>query len=87
VVQGLAVPPYRPAERGAHVRLELDHKGFIRARHILDAASSAGASTQNHDTRDREIRRVAAFNAATNFLGLMGQVCQEVKCDPRARVG
>lgn len=60
------------------MRLELDNKGFIRARHILDAAPSAGASTQDHG--------MAAFNAATNFPGLMGQACQEVKCDPRARV-
>jgi hypothetical protein len=50
-------------DRGAHVRLELDNKGFIRSLQILEAAANAGASTMT--TRDREIRRMAVLKAAT----------------------
>lgn len=66
-------------DRGTRVRLELDSKGFIRALHILDAASRPGASTTT--TRDREIRRMAVLKAAANFLGLMGQAREDVKSD------
>ena len=66
-------------DRGTRVRLELDGKGFIRALHILDAASRAGASTTS--TRDCEIRRMAVLKAAANFLGLMSQCREEVKSD------
>jgi hypothetical protein len=66
-------------DRGARVRLALDHKGFIRSLQILEAAANAGASTMT--TRDREIRRMAVLKAAANFLGLMSQAREEVKSD------
>jgi hypothetical protein len=56
--------------------LELDNTGFIGSPQILKAAN-AGASTTN--TRDREIRRMAALKAVADVLVLMNETGQEVK--------
>src|SRR6266849_4649608 len=62
--------------QGAHVRLELDGKGFIKSMQVLDQAPST-----NSPTRDRTITRLAVLKTAAAFLAQMGQVHEGVKSD------
>ncbi len=71
---------FRPLEvpgQGAHVRLELDGKGFIRTLQVLDEAPSASSPSD----RDSTITRLSVLKTAASFLGAMAQVHEEVRSD------
>src|SRR5258708_1040153 len=66
------VHPLELPGQGAHVRLELDNKGFIRTLQVLEQAPV---------TSDRTITRLSVLKTAAAFLGAMAQVHEEVRSD------
>jgi len=66
-------------DRGAHVRLDLDAKGFIKIIQVLDGAPSSAGS--NVSSRDDTITRLSVLKTAASFLAQMAQVHEGVKSD------
>lgn len=60
---------------GAHVRAEVDSKGFLKSVEILDNPSLVTP------TRDEAAVRLAVLQAAASFLGLMGQARSEIRSE------
>ncbi|HYW86798.1 MAG TPA: hypothetical protein VFB50_03460 [Chloroflexota bacterium] len=74
------VSQFRPVELpdvGAHVRVDVDSKGFIKALEVLDAHPHL-SKTGGVDDR---ITRLAVLKAAANFVGLMGQSREDVRSE------
>jgi len=64
-------------EVGAHVRLRIDSKGYIRSLDVLETErKSAGVAE-----RDERITKLAVLKAAAEFVGLWGQTRAEVKSE------
>jgi hypothetical protein len=70
--------PVDVPETGAHVRLSVDSKGYIRELEVLDAAEKTPAVVSG---RDERITRLAVLKAAAEFVGLWGQTREEIKSD------
>lgn len=78
----LNVSQFRPVELpavGAHVRVDVDSKGFIKALEVLGAASEKKSAARMEDSE--RITRLAVLKAAANFVGLMGQSREDVRSD------
>jgi len=69
--------PVELPETGAHVRLEVDSRGYIKALEVLGTPPSETPAV----SRDERITRLAVLKAAANFLGHMSQVREEVRSD------
>jgi len=70
-------PKLELPEVGAHVRLRVDSKGYIRSLDVLETErKSAGVAE-----RDERITRLAVLKAAAEFVGLWGQTRAEVKSE------
>jgi len=68
--------PVELPEAGAHVRLSVDSKGYIRTLEILNERKSAAVTE-----RDERITRLAVLKAAANFLGQLSQTREEVRSE------
>jgi hypothetical protein len=78
------VSQFRPVElpqTGAHVRLSVDSKGYIRELEVLDSKLSEEKTPAVLSDRDDRITRLAVLKAAAQFVGLWGQTREEVKSD------
>jgi len=64
-------------EVGAHVRLKVDNKGFIRELETLSSSTTPAVLSD----RDERITRLAVLKAAANFLGQLSQTRQDVKTE------
>ena len=68
--------PVELPEAGAHVRLSVDSKGYIRTLELLGTErKTAGLE------RDERITRLAVLKAAANFLGQLSQTREEVRSE------
>lgn len=59
--------PVAVPETGAHVRLEVDAKGYIRELELLDTLSRSAAQHESVSTRDDRIARLSVLKAAAQF--------------------
>jgi hypothetical protein len=74
--------PVELPEAGAHVRLEVDSKGYIKALELLGSKPSFRESdTEMTVSRDDRIARLAVLKAAAEFVGLMSQSREEVRSE------
>jgi len=71
--------PVALPDRGAHVRLDLDAKGFIKTIQVLNGAPSSSRSDVS--SRDATITRLSVLKTAANFLAHMGQAHEGVKSE------
>jgi hypothetical protein len=69
--------PVELPEQGAHVRLEVDSKGFIKDLEVL---KTAGVETASVSREDR-IARLAVLRSAATFLGELSHTREEVRSD------
>jgi hypothetical protein len=69
--------PVELPEAGAHVRLRIDAKGFIRELENLSPAQTPAVVSD----RDSRITRLAVLKAAANFLGQLSQTREEVRSE------
>jgi len=69
-------PKLELPDAGAHVRLSVDSRGYIKTLEVLDGPPSDGGSQ-----RDKTITRLAVLKAAAEFVGLWGQTRPEVTSD------
>src|SRR5215471_16375565 len=67
--------PVELPEAGAHVRLSVDSKGYIRTLEILNERKNVGVE------RDERITRLAVLKAAANFLGQLSQTREEFRSE------
>jgi hypothetical protein len=67
-------------EAGAHVRLKVDGKGFIRELEVMADTESEKSPAVVSD-RDARITRLAVLKAAANFLGLLSQTREDVRSE------
>ena len=68
--------PVELPEAGAHVRLSVDSKGYIRTLEILGTErKTAGLE------RDERITRLAVLKAAAEFVGRFSQVREDVRSE------
>ena len=77
------VSQFRPVELpevGAHVRVDVDSKGFIKALEVLGASVEHTKVTSSIE-HDERITRLAVLKAAANFVGLMGQSREDVRSE------
>jgi len=76
--------PVELPQTGAHVRLKVDSRGYIK-----ELATMTPAVSRSDDERiptvlsakDDRITRLAVLKAAAEFVGLWGQTREEVKSD------
>jgi hypothetical protein len=85
------VSQFRPVELpelhpGAHVRVDVDSRGYIKALEVLDASSAHGKPTHATE-RDDRITRLAVLKAAANFVALDGPVARRSPIRPRPPAG
>jgi hypothetical protein len=76
--------PVELPETGAHVRVSVDSKGYIRELEVLDAAEKTPAVLSDKlavTGRDERITRLAVLKAAAEFVGLWGQTREEVRSE------
>src|SRR5205809_55819 len=80
--QWLNLSRFRPVglpDTGARIRAEVDNRGFICSLEVLEPAPQTQTPTVLSRTeRDETITRLAVLQAASHFLGLMGQSREEV---------
>src|SRR5215469_13678492 len=69
-------PIEKMPEAGAHVRLSVDSKGYIKTLEVLNERKSAAVTE-----RDERITRLAVLKAAANFLGQLSQTREEVRSE------
>jgi len=60
--------PVELPEVGAHVRADVDNKGFLKEIQVLDGESPAVSS------RDERITRLAVLKAAANFAAIRSDI-------------
>src|SRR5215468_6253110 len=76
----LNVSQFNPIEKmpeaGAHVRLSVDSKGYIRTLELLGTERKTVGLE-----RDERITRLAVLKAAANFLGQLSQTREEVRSE------
>lgn len=73
--------PVDVPETGAHVRLSVDSKGYIRELEVLDSKLSEEKTPAAVTGRDERITRLAVLKAAAEFVGLWGQTREEIKSE------
>ena len=61
--------PVELPEVGAHVRADVDNKGFLKEIQVLDGESPAVSSA-----RDERITRLAVLKAAANFAAIRSDI-------------
>jgi hypothetical protein len=66
-------------ETGAHVRLRVDARGYIKECEVLNGMDKPISAVLNE--KDERITRLAVLKAAAEFVGLWGQTREEVKSD------
>src|SRR5215471_20405400 len=71
-------PKLELPDAGAHVRLQIDGRGYIKTLDVLDVAQVT-ARHSGDILRDRQIAKLAVLKAAAEFVGLWGQTREEVK--------
>jgi hypothetical protein len=81
-VQGIwaSVSQFHPVplpDMGAHVRIEIDGKRFLRSVQVL----AAPAIGHNSSTRDVAIARMCAIKVAANVIGQFAQTHEEVRTE------
>jgi hypothetical protein len=69
--------PVELPERGTHVRLEVDSRGYIRELEVLKTAAVSRGGVSRNDT----IARLAVLKAAANFLGQLSQTREDIRSD------
>jgi hypothetical protein len=69
--------PVELPEAGAHVRLDVDSKGYIKTLEVLGERTRETAGL----SRDDRITRLAVLKAAAEFVGRMGTNREEVRSD------
>jgi hypothetical protein len=77
----LNVSQFRPVqlrEPGAHVRVDIDAKGYIKALEVLSGGAARETPAVVRD--DRQLR-LAVLSAVANFVGLMSQTREDVRSD------
>jgi len=67
-------------EQGAHVRLRVDARGYIKEVEVLNGMNRNTPSAILSD-KDERITRLAVLKAAAEFVGLWGQTREEIKSD------
>ena len=85
------VSRFRPVElpeAGAHVRLEVDSRGYIRELEVLKSAAKPEQpalkperSALKTPACDETITRLAVLKAAANFLGQLSQTREDIRSD------
>jgi hypothetical protein len=73
--------PVELPETGAHVRVNVDSKGYIRELEILDSKLSEEKTPAVVSDRDVRITKLAVLKAAADFLGQMSQTREEIKSE------
>jgi hypothetical protein len=68
--------PLELPEAGAHVRLEVDSRGYIRELEVLKTAA-----VSRDVSRDGTITRLAVLKAAAQFVGLLSQTREDIRSD------
>jgi hypothetical protein len=68
--------PVELPERGTHVRLEVDSRGYIRELEVL---KTAGVSRDV--SRNETITRLAVLKAAAQFVGALSQTREDVRSE------
>jgi len=63
--------PVELPEVGAHVRAEVDNKGFLKSVDVLDGV---GESPAVSSVRDERITRLAVLKAAANFAAIRSDI-------------
>jgi hypothetical protein len=71
--------PLELPEAGAHVRIDVDSKGYIRELEVLSSPSEKTPAVLSD--RDERITKLAVLKAAADFLGQMSQTREEVRSD------
>jgi hypothetical protein len=74
------VSRFRPVElpeSGAHVRLEVDSRGYIRELEVLKPAGVVSRDVSRNET----ITRLAVLKAAAQFVGLLSQTREDVRSE------
>src|SRR5215469_14190593 len=69
--------PVELPEAGAHVRLSVDSKGYIKTLEVLGESERKTAGLE----RDERITRLAVLKAAAEFVGRFSQVREEVRSE------
>jgi len=70
--------PVELPEAGAHVRLSVDSKGYIKTLEVLNDAERKSAGVTE---RDERITKLAVLKAAAEFVGRFSQVREEVRSE------
>jgi hypothetical protein len=73
--------PVELPETGAHVRVNVDSKGYIRELEILDSKLSEEKTPAVASDRDARITKLAVLKAAADFLGQMSQTREEIRSE------
>jgi hypothetical protein len=68
--------PIELPDAGAHVRLEVDSRGYIREIEVLKTAA-----VSRDVSRDGTITRLAVLKAAAQFVGLLSQTREDVRSE------
>jgi hypothetical protein len=68
--------PVELPEAGAHVRREVDPRGYIRELEVMKQPVGSPRAT-----RDETIARLAVLKAAANFLGMLCQTREDVRSE------
>jgi hypothetical protein len=74
------VSRFRPVElpeRGTHVRLEVDSRGYIRELEVLKTAAVSRGGVSRNET----ITRLAVLKAAANFLSAVSQTREDIRSE------
>jgi len=66
-------------EQGAHVRLRVDARGYIKEVEVLHSTDETTSAVLSD--KDERITRLAVLKAAAEFVGLWGQTREDVKSD------
>lgn len=66
-------------DAGAHVRAEVDQRGYLCSIDVLEPGSEKTPEVLS--AKDDRITRLAVLKAAAEFVGLWGQTREEVKSD------
>jgi hypothetical protein len=69
--------PIELPEAGAHVRLEVDSRGYIREVEVLKPAGVGSGDVSRNET----ITRLAVLKAAAQFVGLLSQTRDDIRSE------
>ena len=72
--------PVELPQTGAHVRLKVDSRGYIKELESMSQPTT-GESPAVLSGKDERITRLAVLKAAAEFVGLWGQNREDIKSD------